>query len=72
MGIKKPYLIINRQNAYTANAYNTLQGYPSNINVSLSTLSGYTRVKECHLEGIPATDEELEEIYTLLKQGVIL
>ena len=72
MGIKKPYLIINRQNAYTANAYHTLQGYPSNINVSLSTLSGYTRVKECHLEGIPATDEELEEIYTLLKQGVIL
>ena len=72
MGIKKPYLILNRQNSYNATAYNNIQGYPSNINVKLSNCSGFTRVKECHLDGIPATDEELEEIYTLLKQGVIL
>lgn len=72
MGIKKPYLILNRQNSYNAATYNNIQGYPSNINVKLSSCSGFTRVKECHLDGIPATDEELEEIYTLLKQGVIL
>ena len=72
MGIKKPYLILNRQNSYNATAYNDIQGYPSNINVKLSNCSGFTRVKECHLDGIPATDEEIEEIYTLLKQGVIL
>ena len=72
MGIKKPYLILNRQNSYNATAYNNIQGYPSNINVKLSNCSGFTRVKECHLDGIPATDEELEEISTLLKQGVIL
>lgn len=72
MGIKKPYLILNRQNSYNAASYNNIQGYPSNINVKLSNCSGFTRVKECHLDGIPATDEELEEIYTLLKQGVIL
>lgn len=72
MGIKKPYLILNRQNSYNATYYNNIQGYPSNINVKLSNCSGFTRVKECHLDGIPATDEELEEIYTLLKQGVIL
>lgn len=72
MGIKKPYLILNRQNSYNATGYNNIQGYPSNINVKLSNCSGFTRVKECHLDGIPATDEELEEIYTLLKQGVIL
>ena len=72
MGIKKPYLILNRQNSYNATAYNNIQGYPSNINVKLSNCSGFTRVKECHLDGIPATDEEIEEIYTLLKQGVIL
>ena len=72
MGIKKPYLILNRQNSYNAAAYNNIQGYPSNINVKLSNCSGFTRVKECHLDGIPATDEEIEEIYTLLKQGVIL
>lgn len=72
MGIKKPYLILNRQNSYNATAYNNIQGYPSNINVKLSDCSGFTRVKECHLDGIPATDEEIEEIYTLLRQGVIL
>lgn len=72
MGIKKPYLILNRQNSYNATAYNNIQGYPSNINVKLSNCSGFTRVKECHLDGIPATDEEIEEICTLLKQGVIL
>ena len=72
MGIKKPYLILNRQNSYNATAYNDVQGYPSNINVKLSNCSGFTRVKECHLDGIPATDEEIEEISTLLKQGVIL
>lgn len=72
MGIKKPYLILNRQNSYNATAYNNIQGYPSNINVKLSNCSGFTRVKECHLDGIPATDEEIEEIQTLLKQGVIL
>ena len=72
MGIKKPYLILNRQNSYNATAYNNIQGYPSNINIKLSNCSGFTRVKECHLDGIPATDEEIEEIYTLLKQGVIL
>ena len=72
MGIKKPYLILNRQNSYNASAYNNIQGYPSNINVKLSNCSGFTRVKECHLDGIPATDEEIEEISTLLKQGVIL
>ena len=72
MGIKKPYLILNRQNSYNATAYNDIQGYPSNINVKLSNCSGFTRVKECHLDGIPATDEEIEEIHTLLRQGVIL
>ena len=72
MGIKKPYLIINRLSSYNANAYQKTQGYPSNKTAKIGSLKGVTKIKECHLEGIPATDEELEEIYTLLKQGVIL
>ena len=72
MGIKKPYLIINRLSSYNANAYQKTQGYPSNKTVKIGSLKGVAKIKECHLEGIPATDEELEEIYTLLKQGVIL
>ena len=72
MGIKKPYLIINRLSSYNANAYQKTQGYPSNQTAKIGSLKGVAKIKECHLEGIPATDEELEEIYTLLKQGVIL
>ena len=72
MGIKKPYLIINRLSSYNANAYQKTQGYPSNKTAKIGSLKGVAKIKECHLEGIPATDEELEEIYTLLKQGVIL
>lgn len=72
MGIKKPYLIINRLSSYNANAYQKTQGYPSNKTAKIGSLKGVAKIKECHLDGIPATDEELEEIYTLLKQGVIL
>lgn len=46
-------------------------GYPSFITKSLSSLSGYNIVEEVHLEGIPATETELEEINTLLREGVI-
>lgn len=72
MGNKKPYLIINRKNSYNANKYYTIQGYPANEYVLLSNCKGFTKVKECHLENIPATNEEIDEIYTLLKEGVIL
>lgn len=72
MGNKKPYLIINRKNSYNANKYYTIQGYPSNEYVLLSNCKGFTKIKEIHLENIPATNEEIDEINTLLKEGVIL
>ena len=72
MGNKKPYLIINRKNSYNANKYYTIQGYPANEYVLLSNCKGFTKKKEVHLENIPATNEEIDEINTLLKEGVIL
>ena len=72
MGNKKPYLIINRKNSYNANKYYTIQGYPANEYVLLSNCKGFTKIKEIHLENIPATNEEIDEINTLLKEGVIL
>ena len=47
-------------------------GYPSFITKQLGTLTGYNIVEDIHLEGIPATQAELEEIDTLLHEGVIL
>ena len=47
-------------------------GYPSFISKMLGDISGYNVVEDIHLEGIPATQAELEEIDTLLHEGVIL
>ena len=72
LGIRKPYLIINRPIQCESPDFNKFEGIPSQTTQLLKNCSGFTKIKECHLDGIPATDEEIEEIYTLLKQGVIL
>lgn len=72
MGMERPFIVIERAKQSLASNYNKYNGYPSNINMSLSSCSGFTKVKHIHLEGIPASDEELAEIETLLKGGVIL
>lgn len=73
MGIKKPYILVRRPVAYNAERYNEFIGIPSNKTVVLSTLSGYTRIQETHVENIAgATDREKDMILTQLKQGVIL
>ena len=71
MGIKKPYLILSRPIQSLPSDYNTFRGFVSNITLSLSECSGYTKVAEIHLENIPATSAELDELESLLKEGVI-
>lgn len=73
MGIKKPYLIINRKDAYDAYNYNTIIGYPANIACRLSDCSGYTKINSVHVENIPgATENEKERILTVLRSGIII
>lgn len=72
MGIRKPYLIIKRVESADANGYNEFYGYPTNKRVNLSQLTGYVRVKEINLSGTNATEDEQNEIVSLLKEGVIL
>ena len=71
MGIKKPYLILSRPIQSLPSEYNTFRGYVSNITLSLSECTGFTKVAEIHLENIPATSAELDELERLLKEGVI-
>ena len=71
MGIKKPYLILSRPIQSLPSEYNTFRGFVSNITLALSECSGYTKVAEIHLENIPATSAELDELDGLLKAGVI-
>ena len=72
LGVQQPYLIWELPRQSLAQNYNTFVGYPSNITALLSTLSGFTQIESVHIENIPATQNELTEIETLLKEGVII
>lgn len=67
-----PYLVINRPIQQLPEGYQTQDGYPSNITATLGDLSGYTKVARIHLEGLTATDDELQELEDMLTTGVIL
>ena len=70
LGVRKPYLMIERPvPAYPAN-YAHDNGYPSNITTLLTNVSGYTEIEDIDLSGIPLTEGELNELRSLLKEGV--
>ena len=70
MGIKKPYLVVNRKIPETASRYNHYYGFPSNKTVRLGSVSGYTRVKSVHVDIGGCTDREKQMIEERLKSGV--
>lgn len=72
MGIQYPYIILSRPEQNVPENYGQHFGYPSNIHSSLLFLKGYTEIGSVHLNGIPATAPELDELDTILKGGVIL
>lgn len=66
------YLTITRPRQALPKDQNKYSGYPSLVTAKLSDITGYTVVKEVHLENISCTGAELNEMENLLKQGVIL
>lgn len=74
LGPQKPFLIFSRPAQCKADDQEAYSGYPSHISYTLQELvgKGFTKVEEIHLEGINATSAEIDEIYSLLKEGVIL
>lgn len=72
MGIKTPYLIIERPQTKVAETFPELAGYPTNYSCKLNECSGHVVVKHVHIEGINATDSELDKINNLLMSGVIV
>ena len=72
MGIKIPYIIISRKYGYDALDYNKFYGFPSNKTVVLNSCKGFTRVKDIYIDIPNATNEEKNEIETLLKNGIII
>lgn len=60
----------NNNNVYVIAS---LKGKPCGLKSRLSLISGFTKVESVHLENFTnATEDELQEIETLLKTGVIL
>lgn len=72
MGIKNPYLIITRPQTRLAETFPTFEGYPSNHSVKLNDCNGYVEIESCYVKKINALDNELTQIETLLKTGVII
>ena len=72
LGVQYPYIEIRRPNLCIPSGQKAIEGYPSLVSVALSSLSGYTEVEEIHLSVQGATQEELEEIETMLKTGVVI
>lgn len=66
-------LYVQRQQFYTLTDYGHMVGYPVNNIDTLNTYHGFTVCESVHLDGFStAIHDELAEIETLLKSGVIL
>lgn len=72
MGVKKPYLIITRHQSKYATDGDVIEGIPENKVLSIGSLSGYVKVKKCHYDGITCTQNELNEIRSLMENGVYI
>lgn len=72
MGAKIPYLIIERPQTAIANDFASYQGIGDNRVVNVESLAGYFKMTDVHTEGIVnASEQEIEQIKTLLEGGVI-
>jgi len=71
MGGKKPYLIVSRPQTRTPSKIGNYKGKPSNAIHKLSSCTGFVKVEEVHVTSKSAYDNEIQEIESLLKSGVI-
>lgn len=79
---QKPFIIVERpqpiniskdENNNNVYAIASLKGKPCGLKARLSLISGFTKIESVHLEKFTnATEDELQEIESLLKTGVIL
>ena len=72
MGPKKPYIIIERPQVKMAGSYPHMVGIPANATEKVGNCTGLIKCKEVHLKVSGAYSAELDEIESLLKQGVLI
>lgn len=71
MSVQTPYLIITRPNMSVPNNLNKFTGNTANITMNLNQASGFTMIDQIHLDNIPCTDDEKDELMSILQKGVI-
>lgn len=72
MGIRIPYLLIERPVASFSKKYPHEQGLPLNVTKKLSDVKGFTVCKNLLVDNIDCTQSEKDMIKTLFASGVIL
>jgi hypothetical protein len=72
MGIKKPYLVIQRPQTNLANTFETFVGKPANYTTKIGDCTGYISCTEVHIENCNGTETELAELENLLKTGILI
>ena len=71
-GCQKPRLKKTKYIKHNITDYAHYFGLPLNQTYRLNQLSGFTSIKDIHLDGLDATKTEIDNLYALLTAGVIL
>lgn len=71
LSIMTPYVIIERPNMSVPNQVEKFVGQTSNITMYLGDCRGFTMCEYVHLDNLNATSEEIVEIESMLRTGVI-
>lgn len=70
LGVRTPYLQIERSVPSWSATYRHEKGVPSNFSTLLQNVSGFTIINDIDLTGIPFTESEVEELRSILASGV--
>lgn len=71
MSIMTPYVIIERPNLSVPDKVQQFVGQTANITMYLGDCRGFTMCEYVHLDNLNATSEEIVEIESMLRSGVI-
>ena len=71
MAIQRPYIIIERANISVPDRMNNFVGNTTNVTMLISACRGFTIIDQIHLDNVICTENEREELMSLLKKGVI-
>lgn len=70
--VKQPYLFLTTPRVCIPERLQKYGGFPANITDTLENFEGFTVVNNIRLNDLVATSPEIQEIYDLLHEGVII